>query len=121
MAPPSAQRPALLVVEDDDVLREVVGFVLSGEGYEIVLAASGEEALALIATVESFDGLYTDINLPGLVDGLEVGEAFHRMWPTKPIVYASAHFSAHKRMAPTGVFLHKPFDLERLVAVLTSG
>jgi hypothetical protein len=50
-----------------------------------------------------------------------VGAAFHRTWPTKPIVYASAHYGPHGRMAPTGVFLHKPFDLERLVAVLAPG
>jgi CheY-like chemotaxis protein len=118
MAPCSASRPALLVVEDDDILREAVGFVLSGEGYEIVLANSGEEALALIAEVEAFDGLYTDISLSGPIDGWEVGAAFHQKWPMKPIVYASAREWRTARLMPRGVFLLKPFLFEQLIAIL---
>jgi CheY-like chemotaxis protein len=114
-------RPALLLVEDDDILRETVAFVLSDAGYEIVLASSGEEALALITEVEAFDGLYTDINLSGPVDGWEVGEAFYRKWPARPIVYASARNWLNARITATGVFLQKPFAFGKLTAALAGG
>jgi DNA-binding response OmpR family regulator len=117
----SPARPALLVVEDDDILREAVGFVLSGEGYEIALASSGEDALALVAEVDAFHGLYTDINLPGPVDGWVVGAAFHRKWPAAPIVYASARDWQTMRVAPSGVFLRKPFAFGVLLATLAGG
>jgi two-component system OmpR family response regulator len=110
--------PALLVVEDDDSLRESVSFVLSAQGYKIVSVSSGEEAFSLIAEIGTFDGLYTDINLSGLVDGWEVGIAFSRRWPAKPIVYASAREWRNARVMPTGVFLRKPFNLKQLIAVL---
>jgi CheY-like chemotaxis protein len=117
----SSARPALLVVEDDDILREIVRLVLAGEGYAIVLARSGEKGLAVIAEGAGLDGLYTDINLPGPVDGWTVGEVFCRSWPPKPIVYASARDWANARIMPPGVFLRKPFVFEQLVATLAVG
>ena len=118
MDPNLSGRPALLVVEDDTGLREALAFILSGEGREIVMASSGEEALALIAELDSLDGLYTDIRLSGRATGWEVGEAFHQKWPTKPIVYASSRAWPSARMMCTGVFMQKPVDLRRLLAVL---
>jgi CheY-like chemotaxis protein len=120
LGPALSSRPALLVVEDDDLLRDAVAFVLSGEGYEIVMARSGEEALALMGELQSLDGLYTDIQLSGPVTGWDVGEAFHQTWPTRPIVYASARDWPNARIMPTGVFLRKPIEFKRLIAVLAA-
>jgi CheY-like chemotaxis protein len=113
-----SSRPALLVVEDDDFLRDAVGLVLSAEGYKVVSVGSGEEALSLIAETGAFEGLYTDINLSGLVDGWEVGAAFSRRWPAKPIVYSSAREWRDARVIPNGIFLRKPLRFKTLVSVL---
>jgi CheY-like chemotaxis protein len=112
-------RPALLVVEDDDFMREAVDLVLSYEGYRISSVRSGEDALTLIGEVDAFEGLYTDIDLLGLVDGWEVGAAFHRRWPAKPIVYASAYEWRDALVMPTGIMLRKPLRFKTLVSVLT--
>jgi DNA-binding response OmpR family regulator len=109
------------VVEDDDTLREAVAFTLSAEGYEIVMTGAGEEAMGLIADLRSLDGLYTDIQLSGSATGWEVGEAFHRKWPMKPIAYASAREWPILRLMPTGQFLQKPFSFEALIAALKIG
>ena len=112
--------PTILVVDDDDFVRDAVSLVLSGEGSELLHARSGEEAISLIGTHSTLDGLYTGIQLSGLRDGWDVGEAFYRKWPNKPIVYASGRGWKHARVMPSGRFLSKPFTLEMLIGVLSS-
>src|SRR3954452_14034761 len=111
---------ALLLVEDDIPLREAIAFVLSGEEYQVVEASTGEEALALIEKDGPFSGLYTDIGLPGLVDGWQVGQAFHQRWPTRGIVYASGRDWSGVRLPPRAVFLRKPFQLHTLIGALAA-
>ena len=114
----SALQPALLVVEDDDSIREAVSMLLSGEGFTIVAARSGEEALAVIAGDDTLAGLYTDIDLPGSVDGWMVGSSFRARWPGKPIVYASGTSHQQGRMVAGAVFLPKPFSADTMIAGL---
>jgi CheY-like chemotaxis protein len=114
-----ARRPSLLVVEDDQAVREAVAMVVSYLGYEAVLAASGsgEEALEIIASLPLLDGLYTDIKLAGQVSGWNVGQAFGVLWPRKPIVYASASAPEPQTPLGQGIFLRKPFDPHMLEMV----
>lgn len=112
-----SNRPRILVVEDDDLLRETIASALLEEGYDVVTTGSGEEALAYIVTaVEPFEGLYADIRLSGAVSGWEVGTAFHPKWPRKPIVYASG-VEQHQKHMTEGVFLRKPFRVHGLIAL----
>lgn len=113
------RRLSLLVVEDDQAVREAVAMVVSYLGYDAVLAASGsgEEALEIIANVPSLDGLYTDIELAGQVTGWNVGQAFGVLWPRKPIVYASASAREPRAVLDQGIFLRKPFDPHMLETV----
>ncbi len=105
-------RPSLLIVENDQAVREAVALVAHHLGYEVVLAASGsgEEALQIIRGLPGLDGLYTDIDLAGRVTGWVVGETFEARWPDKPVVYASGA-AKPPRVLRSGVFLRKPFDL----------
>ena len=115
-----ASKPVLLVAEDDESVRDAVALVLSGQGYEVASTSSGEEAVDLIGVCSHLVGLFTDIQLGGEVTGWKVGELFHRKWPTKPIVYASARCDVKAYLEPTAVFLRKPFQLPDLIAALTT-
>jgi CheY-like chemotaxis protein len=116
-----APRPSLLIVENDQAVREAVAMALTHLGYEIVLAASGsgEEALQILAEVAALDGLYTDIELSGKVNGWVVGQTFSVLWPSKPIVYASGAAREPKGSLAAGVFLRKPFDVAALEGVFS--
>ncbi len=105
-----------LVVEVDKPLREDVSRTLKRAGYEVVLAGTGEEPLDLIAA--DFDGLYCEVQLPGEVDGWEVGTTFSFIWPDRPVVYASA-ISAPGPLRK-GVFLRKPFVVAMLARAFGS-
>ncbi len=111
---------SLLIVDDNESVRESLRFLLERRGYITVVAASGAEALALAAQ-QAFDGAIVDINMPGM-NGIAVcrtlyaraAESGHKLaiWMmtgarTREVAKASAEAGA------LGIFC-KPFDLEEL-------
>jgi two-component system OmpR family response regulator len=108
----------VLVVEDDLPLAEVLVRVLD-QGYEIVHAASGEEALAALAT-GSFDALVLDIGLPG-IDGFEVLNRLDRSRPCAVLII-SAYDRVEQRVQGLDFgaddYLVKPFAVAELEARL---
>ena len=118
---PGAARRVFLV-EDDPLVRRLVLKVLSLDGYRIQEAASGEEALALLAAdAQTPDLLLTDIVMPGM-SGIEVAAAFRQRLPRLRVLYMSGY--ANEILAREGVrdgqsaFLAKPFSPAELRAAV---
>ena len=111
----------LLVVEDDDSIRETVGEALRSEGYEVLTCADGAEALQLITggQPEQVDLLVLDLMLPGL-GGLDLCRELRRFNHHTPILVISARDSETDRVLGLEVgaddYLVKPFGLRELVA-----
>lgn len=107
----SGKPSSILVVEDEGITRDIVVRYFEQAGHQVLLAASGEEALAILDREGSaIDWLLADINLPGAIDGWTVGEAFHRRDPRRPVVYMSA-FAPRRQAHPAGgVYVPKPFS-----------
>ena len=82
----------ILVVEDDPLIREFVVEALREEGYEVIHAANGEQALAWCKRRVA-DVLVTDIRLPGRIDGWQIAERCREHDPGLPVIYATV-FSA---------------------------
>jgi DNA-binding LytR/AlgR family response regulator len=99
-------------VEDDAEAREAIVRTLTQASDEADPPSSGEDAFDLMAVAE-FDGLYCAIELPGRVDGREVGTTFSVIWPDCPVVNASA-ISAPPGPLRKGVFLRKPLVVRML-------
>lgn len=108
----------ILVVEDDVELRETLEEVLSDEGYEVVTAERGEDAVRL-ATEQLFDLVVTDIKMPG-IDGLEALEQVKQRQPeVKSLVvtgYSSHQDAVRAVRMGVGEYLQKPFGLDSLLA-----
>jgi CheY-like chemotaxis protein len=106
----------ILVVDDDPVVRKSFEQVLSGKGYAVVTASSGEDALWELDK-GNYDAVFTDILMRGM-SGLDVAEEMHARRPGMPVVIITGHGSgaAQERAAAAGVaeFLHKPVSPERL-------
>jgi CheY-like chemotaxis protein len=101
----------LLLVDDDPVLRTMMARALADEGYAVLAAANGSEALALASTLGSQLGLViTDIRMPGM-NGLELAEYLARLKPPAPVLFLSGFADP----APAGAFLAKPFVPEALI------
>ncbi len=102
----------VLVVDDDPVVRKSFDRVLTGKGYAVITAESGEEALGKL-NEEKYDIIYSDIRMPGM-SGLEVAEKVKARRPWTPVVIITGYGTdiAEERAKAAGVssFLHKPLS-----------
>jgi len=113
----------ILVVEDDQLIRTVVEETLDGGGFKPALAASGEEAVALLKHPDGkYRALVTDINLLGRIDGWEIAKQAREMDPAFPIIYmtgaAAEQYASHG--VPNSILLTKPFAAAQLVTALSN-
>jgi DNA-binding NtrC family response regulator len=119
-APPMAS--AVLLVEDDDAVRDVIVRYLRAQGFDVVAAASAEEALDLDPP-RAFDIVVTDVVLPGL-DGFAMAAEIVRRTPHVRVHFISGHFDASMAIAaglsPETTVLKKPFPLTALLELLRS-
>lgn len=119
-APPGTQPARLvLVVDDEEGVRDLVCRMLQGGGYRTLEAAHGGEALDMVETgPEPVDLVVTDVVMPGM-DGRELGRRLAQSRPTLPILYISAYDvnDIFRRGSPrnSAPFLQKPFPPELLI------
>ena len=104
----------ILVVEDQPAVRAVVHNVLSRNGYQVLTADDGDDALAIaVAHGEPIDLLITDVVMPG-VGARELADRVHRHHPRAAVIYMSGY--THDNVAQRGIlehsvaFLQKPFS-----------
>lgn len=110
-------RPRILLVEDEPHIAQGLVFNLEEEGYSVVHAASGEEALRLAAE-DGFAMVVLDLMLPGM-DGLEVCRRLRRHDPRLPILMLTARSGEQERIQGLAEgaddYLTKPFNLEEFL------
>jgi len=102
----------LLLVEDEHLLRGLIAQFLRGEGFEVVEAADGSQALGLFSSSGPFDLVLLDLNLP-LICGVEVCQRIKSLRPSQPVIICSAaildtHIAA-LRAIQVEQFLSKPY------------
>ncbi len=106
----------VLVVDDDPAVRKSFDRVLSGKGYAVITAESGEEAVRKL-NEEKYDIVYSDIRMPGM-SGLEVAENVKARRPWTPVViitgYGTDAAEARAKAAGVAGFLHKPLSPEMI-------
>jgi PAS domain S-box-containing protein len=103
----------ILIVEDDANVRQVPVEILSSQGYEVTEAQNGEEAIARVSEGETFDLLFTDILLPGGMNGVEIAEKVKRLQPGIKVLYTTGYAEnaviRKGLLDPDVVLLHKPY------------
>jgi hypothetical protein len=106
MTPAESRKQTVLVVDDDAMLRELLERVLVDEGFDVLTAKDGEQALAIAGTLDGQLGLVvTDIRMPGM-DGLELAGCLARLKSPPAVLFVSG-FSADRNIP--GPLLTKPF------------
>ena len=112
---PAQDSPTILVVDDDAALRQVIADCLVDDGYHVLTASSGEEALQQVATTAPAL-VVLDVMMPGL-DGFETLTHLQAQGYATPVVLmsAGAPLAREKAVAAAVPFLAKPFDLDALV------
>ncbi len=118
----------VLLVEDDELVRAHVGRLLAGLGYRVVAVRDGPAALARLREDDGFDLLFTDIVMPGGIDGRQLAEAARRLHPGLPVLFTSGYAEnaiIHQgRLAPGVHLLQKPYrrqDLAEKIRLALAG
>jgi len=114
----------ILVVEDDEDIREVTAAILRGQGYAVTEASSSAEAVQLLASGKTFSLLFTDLVLPGGMNGVEVAEEALRLQPGIKILFTSGYASKGIiRSARAGInenLIRKPYRRADLLQKIQS-
>jgi CheY-like chemotaxis protein len=109
----------VLVVEDEDLIRDVVVDILESHGHEVMEDESGERALELCAQ-RAPDLIFTDVRLAGSLSGWDVAIRCRQSNPAVPVIYATGHTHTAPRPVSGSIMLQKPFRLERLLEAITA-
>jgi DNA-binding response OmpR family regulator len=112
-SPPFDRAPRIVVVEDDELLRTVVVEILTDDGFEVFEAGHAEGALRILCSnTNGVEALFTDINMPGSMNGLELASRARQRWPWLRVMIGSGDRPAS--LPSGGGFLLKPYKLSDL-------
>jgi len=117
---PTKERGRIVIADDEEAARRSLGQILREDGFEVSLAANGEEALQLVAR-ESPDVLLTDLRMPGL-DGIELLRRVCQAYPEVSVVIMTAHGTIRSAVQAlhdgAEDYLTKPVDVEEMEHLL---
>jgi two-component system nitrogen regulation response regulator NtrX len=109
--------PAVLIIDDEDGIRESLSGIFEDEGYSVFTAGSGEEALKVLKE-QSPDLIMLDVWLPGM-DGIQTLKEIRNIKPDLPVIMISGHGNIELAVKATKTgaydFLEKPLSLERVI------
>jgi CheY-like chemotaxis protein len=113
-------RPNILVVEDEPMISEMISEALEEDGFAVHVAASASEALRYLVAGGRLDVLFTDIDLPGGMDGGALAARVRELRPEVAVVYASgkANGVRHIAQVPGSIYIEKPYTPELASALL---
>lgn len=105
----------VLVVEDEPLVRMLGVDVVEEAGFEAIEASNADEALDLLGSLPGIRLLFTDIDMPGSMDGLRLAAAVHDRWKQIQIIVVSGkQRPAVTEIPDHGVFFSKPYDVGKV-------
>src|ERR1700686_4064464 len=115
----SAVVRAVLVVEDEMMLRMRAVDMVEDAGFAAVEAINADDALAILESPSAIELLFTDIQMPGSMDGLKLAFAVHERWPAIKIILVSGQLKLTDGDKPLDSrFFGKPLDVKQMIAEL---
>lgn len=118
---PHENSPVVLVVEDEFFVREEAVWVLAEHGFEVLEAPNGAAALEVLAARPDVGIVFTDVFMPGEVDGLDLARIVGRRWPHIRVAVTSGRPARPEEWSPdSGCFIPKPYAPEVVVRRLAA-
>ena len=109
---------SVLVVEDNELVRFVATDVLEERGFKVLGAGRADEAIGLLEGNPDIGILFTDINMPGSMDGLKLAHYARDRWPSLEMIVTSARSQASRLLPERAVFLSKPYRMDQITQML---
>src|SRR5579864_2524198 len=113
------RKPVVLVVEDDPIIRMVAMDFVADAGYEALEAKSADEAIRILEARSDIHLVFTDVEMPGTIDGLKLAHYIFDRWPPARLIVVSGKTLVGESHLPLGArFFPKPYDESALVAAM---
>jgi CheY-like chemotaxis protein len=118
---PNRSLPVVLIVEDEPLVRLLAVEVVEDAGFVSLEAGDADEAIALLESRPDIALLFTDIDMPGSMDGLKLAHAVRDRWPPVKILVVSGHARPWQADLPSNSrFVGKPYRAAAMVEELRS-
>ena len=115
---PHLQRPMVLVVDDSPEVAEVTSSLFEHLGYDTVYRDSAEAALKLLGEGAKIDLVFSDIVMPGTIDGVGLASEVRARYPHLPVILTTGYSDAAQAAPPDLKILRKPFDSDTLRGII---
>jgi two-component system, response regulator PdtaR len=109
----------VLVVEDEFLSRLHAVNLVEDAGYKAIEASNSEEAIAILEARKDIRIVFTDVDMPGTMDGLKLAHAIRTRWPPVELIVTSGHFNlSDADMPERGRFISKPYRDQDIVSAM---
>jgi CheY-like chemotaxis protein len=109
----------VLIVEDEVVVRMAAVGMVEEAGFEVLEATSADEAILLLEARRDITVVFTDVEMPGSMDGLRLAHAIRGRWPPIKIIATSGRYAVRDGDLPSGgLFLRKPYSPAQISSAL---
>jgi CheY-like chemotaxis protein len=109
------EKPVILVVEDEILVRLTAVGIAEDAGFEVLWAATADEALSILEARADVRLVFTDVQMPGSMDGLRLAHAVRDRWPPVELIVTSGRRPIGASDLPDrGRFIAKPYDFDAL-------
>ncbi|MGP9810512.1 response regulator [Rhodopseudomonas sp. NSM] len=116
----TSTKPVVLVVEDEALLRMNAVDIIEEAGFEVIEASNADDAIAILESRDDIRVVFTDIQIPGSMDGLKLARAVSGRWPPIKIIATSGRVKVSGTDLPDGGrFLAKPYTSGQVMNLLT--
>jgi CheY-like chemotaxis protein len=116
---PSARKRPVVLIEDEFLVRMGTRAAVETAGFDVVEAGDADEAIAILAARSDIRLIFTDIHMPGSMDGLKLAHFVRDRWPPVKIVATSARVRVTAGELPEGGrFVPKPYSAAEITATL---
>jgi CheY-like chemotaxis protein len=116
MADAQSQRAVVLIVEDEHLIRMDTAAVFESAGFKVYEADNAAAAIRWLELHDEIRLVFTDVNMPGWMNGLALAHYIHGRWPPVKIMVTSGYVNAqHSGLPEEALFVEKPYYSEDVV------
>jgi CheY-like chemotaxis protein len=108
----------ILVVEDEVLIRAVIAEELRLTGFSVIESGRADEALTYLRAGEQVDLVFSDIQTPGALNGLQLAEILGDQYPDIPVILTSGN-APPRHFGPGEAFVPKPYDVTQTIALIS--
>ena len=114
-----SQKPVVLVVEDESLIRTDAVEMVEMAGFEAISASDADEAIRILESRNDIRAVFTDVQMPGSMDGLRLARVVRSRWPPVALIVTSGRTKIPENDLPSGGrFLGKPYHSGQVEATL---